>query len=148
MKGVVAKPGYLEVALVTGAASLAGALRETSKEVNSRIIITSVKEKGGSRVMVIRWQDVSLEVKDEMLIQYTDLFAVAEKDDMRLWWETVKEGDKSNMVGTRTGERSIAVRLKPNIGYIPIWHFVGGTKVKLCVPGRKNCSRCLKSLGK
>ena len=39
---------------------------------------------------------------------------------MRLWWETVKEGDKSNMVGTRTGERSIAVRLKPNIGYIPI----------------------------
>ena len=56
VKGVVAKPGYLEVALVTGAASLAGALRETSKEVNSRIIITSVKEKGGSRVIVIRWQ--------------------------------------------------------------------------------------------
>ena len=147
VKGVVAKPGYLEVALVTGAVSLAGALRETSKEVNSRIIITSVKEKGASRVVVLKWQDVSLEVKDETLIQYTDLFAVPEKSDKRLWWEMVKEGDESNMVGTWTGERSLAVRLKPNIGYIPTWHFVGGTKLKLYVPGRKNCLRCLKSVG-
>ena len=147
VKGVVAKPGYLEVALVTGAASLAGALRETSKEVNSRIIITSVKEKGANRVVVIKWQDVSLEVKDETLIQYTDLFAVPEKSEKRLWWDKVKEGDESSMVGTWTGERSLAVRLKPNIGYIPTWHFVGGTKLKLYVPGRKNCQRCLKSVG-
>ena len=78
---------------MTGAVSLAGALRETSKEVNDRIIISSVKEKGSSRVVVIKRQDVLLEVKDDTLIQYTDLFAVPEKTDTRLWWETVKEGD-------------------------------------------------------
>ena len=60
VKGVVAKPGYLEVAL-PGAVSVAGALRETSKEVNSKIVITSVKEKGASRVVVIKWQEVSLD---------------------------------------------------------------------------------------
>ena len=63
----------------------------------------------------MKWQEVSLEVKDETLIQYSDLFAVPEKNDIRLWWETVKGEDHSKMVGTWTGERSPAVRLKPNI---------------------------------
>ena len=48
--------------------------------------------------------------------------AVPEKSDKRLWWEKVKEGDESSMVGTWTGERSVGVRLKLNIGYIPTLH--------------------------
>ena len=95
VRGVVAKPGDLEVALVSGAVSVAGAVRETSKEVNSKITITSVKEKGASRMLLMKWQEVSLEVKDETLIQYSNLFAVPEKNDIRLWWETVKEEDHS-----------------------------------------------------
>ena len=33
------------------------------------------------------------------MIQYSDLFAVPEKNEVRLWWEMVKEEDESKMVG-------------------------------------------------
>ena len=100
-------------------------------------------------MVIIKWQEVPFEVKDETLIQYTDLLAVSEKAGMRLWWETVREENdhKGKMVGTWTGERSLAVKLKPGVGHIPTWHYVGGARLKLYVPGRRNCTRCLKSLG-
>ena len=149
VKGVLAKPGYLEVAMVPGAVSVAGALRESTKQVNNKIMITNVRERGSNRVIVLKWQEVPFEVKDETLIQYTDLFAVPERAGMRLWWETVKEENdhEGKIVGTWTGERSLAVRLKPDIGHIPTWHYVGGARLKLYVPGRRNCARCLKSAG-
>lgn len=149
VRGVVAKPGYLEVAMVPGAVSVVGALRESTKQVNSKMMITSVRERGTNRVVVVKWQEVPFEVKDETLVQYTDLFATSEKLGMRLWWETVRAEDdpEGKMVGKWTGERSLPVRLKPDIGHIPTWHYVGGARLKIHVQGRKNCSRCLKSVG-
>ena len=149
--GKVGKPGYLEVALTPGSASVAKALREGHKEVNSKITITSVRERGSNRVVVLRWQEVPFEVLDETLIQYTELFGKPERVGRSLRWETVKEEDDTSpggmMTGKWSGERSLPVTLNRDIAHIPTWHYVGGGRLRLQVPGRKNCPRCLKSVG-
>ena len=67
VKGKVGKHGYLEVALLPGAASAAGALREVSKIVDERITILSVREQGSSREVLVRWQEVPFGTLDETL---------------------------------------------------------------------------------
>ena len=147
--GKVGKPGYLEVALIPGSTSAAKALREGHKQVNDRITITSVRERGSNRVVMIKWQEIPFDVLDETLIQYTELFGKVEKVGRSLKWETVKEEDDptSEMVGKWSGDRSVPVTLNRDIAHIPTWHYVGGSRLKLQVPGRRNCPRCLKSAG-
>ena len=147
--GKVAKPGYLEVSLIPKSPSVAKALREGPKKVDDKITITSVRERGTNRIAVIKWQEVPFDVLDETLIRYVELFAKVEKVGRSLRWETVKQEDDSNqeMVGKWTGERSIPVTLNRDIAHIPTWHYVGGGRLRLQVQGRKNCPRCLKSVG-
>ena len=147
--GKVAKPGYLEVSLIPGSVSVAKALREGHKQVDERITITSVRERGTNRIVVLKWQEVPFDVLDETLIRYIELFAKVEKVGRSLRWETVREGDDSHqeMVGKWSGERSIPVTLSRDIAHIPTWHYVSGGRLRLQVQGRKNCPRCLKSAG-
>ena len=51
------------------------------------------------------------------------------------------------MEGKWNGERSLAVHLKPGLGHVPLWHYVGGAKIELLVPGRRSCPRCLQAVG-
>ena len=147
--GKVAKPGYLEVSLIPGSASAAKALREVHKQVNEKITITSVRERGSNRVVVIKWQEVPFDVLDETLIQYVELFAKVEKAGRSLRWEVVREEEdpSQEMVGKWSGERSVPVTLNRDITNIPTWHYVGGGRLRLHVPGRRNCPRCLKTVG-
>ena len=149
--GIVAKPGYLEVSLKPGAVSGAGAQRETQKQVNDKITITSIRERGSNRVVQLGYEDVPFEVMDETLIQYTELFANVEGAGRRMRWEMIREEDDlspgGELVGKWSGERSVLVTLKKDVGHIPTWHFVGGGKLRIRVPGKKNCPRCLKSVG-
>ena len=55
VRGKVGKNGYLEVALEPGSTSAVGALREVSKEVDTRYTIQSVREQGASREVTVRW---------------------------------------------------------------------------------------------
>ena len=62
-------------------------------------------------------------------------------------WEVFKEEDDpgGKMVGKWTGVRSCRVKLKPCLPNVPTWHFVGESKIKMEVSGRRNCARCLKA---
>ena len=55
MTGIVAKPGYLEVSLKPGAVSGAVAQRETQKQVNDKITLTSIREWGSYRVVQLSY---------------------------------------------------------------------------------------------
>ena len=149
VRGKVAKSGYLEVALEPGAASAAGAIREGSKYVDTRNTITSVREQGSNREAVVRWVEVPFTVQDETLYSYLELFSKPVRQGRNLWWEAYKEEDApgEEMVGVWSGERSLAVHLKPGVGHVPVWHYVGGAKMKLLVPGRKSCPRCMQAAG-
>ena len=37
--------------------------------------------------------------------------------------------------------------LKRDVGHIPTWHFVGGGRIRVHVPGKRNRPRCLQSVG-
>ena len=149
--GIVAKPGYLEVSLIPGAVSGARAQMETHKQVNDKITITSVRERGSNRVIQVRYQDVPFEVMDETLIQYTELFSTVEGTGRRMRWELIREEEDlspgGELVGKWSGERSVLVTLKRDVGHIPTWHFVGGGRIRVHVPGKRNCPRCLKPVG-
>ena len=151
VKGKVGKNGYLEVALQPGAASAAGALREVSKIVDNRITILSVREQGSTREVLVRWQEVPFGTLDETLYSYMELFSKPVRPGRNLWWEVCKEEDDHSptgeMVGKWTGERSLMVTLKPGAGHIPVWHYVGGSRIRLQVPGRRSCPRCLQAVG-
>ena len=88
---------------------------------------------------------------DETLIQYTELFANVEGAGHRMRWEMIREEDDlspgSELVGKWSGERSVLVTLKRDVGHIPTWHFVGGGKLRIHVPGKRNCPRWLQSVG-
>ena len=148
--GIVAKIGYLEVSLIPGAVSGAGAQRETHKQVNDNITITSIKERGSNRVVQVRYQDVLFEVLGETRIQYTELYANVERAGRRMRWKMIREEDNlspgGELVGKWTGERSELVTLKRDVGRIPTWHFVGGGRIRVHVPSKRNCPRCLQSV--
>ena len=78
VRGKFAKPGYLEVGMSPGATSIARALRENPKEVNKKIIITSVRERGLNRPILIKWAKVPFMIPDETIINYQQLFAKVE----------------------------------------------------------------------
>ena len=151
VKGKVGKAGYLEVALEPGAASAAGALREVSKIVNDKITILSIREQGSTREVLVRWQEVPFGILDETLYSYLELFSNPKRAGRNLWWEVCNpEEDMSpagEMVGKWTGERTLMVTLKPGVGHIPVWHYVGGARIRLQVPGRRSCPRCLQAVG-
>ena len=151
VKGKVGKNGYLEVALQPRAASAAVALREVSKIVDNRITILSVREQGSTREVLVRWQEVPFGTQDETLYSYLELFSKPVRPGRNLWWEVCKEEDDHSptgeMVGKWTGERTLMVTLKPGVGHIPVWHYVGGSRIRLQVPGRRSCPRCLQAVG-
>ena len=149
VRGKVAKNGYLEVALEPGVACAAEALREGSKYVDERNTITSVREQGCSREAIVRWVEVPFTLQDETLYAYLELFSKPVRQSRNLWWEVYKEEDNpgEGMVGVWNGERSLAVHLKPGLGHVPLWHYVGGTKMKFLVPGRRSCPRCMQAVG-
>ena len=151
VRGKFTKPGHLEVALSPGALSVSRALRENQKQVNDRITITSVRERGTNRAVLIRWQEVPFETADETIINYMQLFSKMESVGRSLRWEMIKEEEDSSpggeMVGKWSGERTVRAVLKEDIGHIPTWHYVGGARLRLQVPGRRNCPRCLQSVG-
>ena len=62
-----------------------------------------------------------------------------------LWW--VKDEPGEGLQGVWNAERTLVVHLNPGVGHVPIWHYVGGAKMKLLVPGKRSCPRCLKSVG-
>ena len=62
-----------------------------------------------------------------------------------LWW--VKDAPGEGLRGVWNAERTLAVHLNQGVGHVPFWHYVGGAKIKLLVPGKKNCPRYLKSAG-
>ena len=88
---------------------------------------------------------------DETLLQYTELFAQPERPGRRMRWEFIKEEEDlspgGELVGKWSGERSVLVTLKRDVGLIPTWHFVGGGRIRVHVPGKRNCPRCLKPVG-
>ena len=151
VRGKVGKTGYLEVALVPGAASAASSLREVSKIVNDKITILSVREQGSTREVLVRWQEVPFGTLDETLYSYLELFSKPVRPGRNLWWEVCKPEDdmspEGEMVGKWTGERTLMVTLKPGVGHIPVWHYVGGARIRLQVPGRRSCARCLQAVG-
>ena len=151
VKGKFAKPGHLEVAMSPGALSVARALREHQKQVNEKITITSVRERGTNRAVLIRWQEIPFELPDETIINYMQLFAKMESVGRSLRWEVIKEEEDSSpggeMVGKWSGERTVRAILKQDIGHIPTWHYVGGAWLRLQIPGRRNCPRCLQAVG-
>ena len=151
VRGKFAKPGYLEVGMIPGALSIGRALREHPKEVNRKIMITSVRERGINRPILIRWSEVPFMIPDETIINYQQLFSKAEGGGKSMRWERCKEEDDKSpggeLVGSFTGERTNRATLNSNITHIPTWHYVGGARVKIVVPGRKNCGHCLKSVG-
>ena len=150
VRGKFAKPGYLEVGMIPGAPSILRALREHPKEVNKSIMITSVRERGTNRPILLRWAEVPFMIPDESIINYMRLFAKVEGGGVSMRWERSKEEeDKSpggELVGSFTAERTSRVTLNTNITHIPTWHYVGGARIKLIVPGKKNCGHCLKSV--
>ena len=89
--GIVAKPGHLELSLIPGAVSGARAQQETHNQVNKKITITSIRERGSNRVVQIRYQDVPFEVMDETLLQYTELYADVGRTGRRMRWEMIRE---------------------------------------------------------
>ena len=151
VKGKVGKSGYLEVAMEPGAVSAAGALREVSKIVNDKITILSVREQGLTREVLVRWQEVPFGVLDETLYSYLELFSKPVRPGRNLWWEVCQPEDDMSpageMVGKWTGERTLMVTLKQGLGHIPEWHYVGGARICLQVPGRRSCPRCLQAVG-
>ena len=149
VRGKVAKNGYLEVALEPGAACAAEAIREGNKYVDERNTITSVREQGSNREAIVRWVEVPFTVQDETLYSYLELFSKPLRQGRNLWWEVYREEDDpgEGMLGVWNGERSLAVHLKPGVGHVPVWHYVGGTKMKLLVPGRRSCPRCMQAVG-
>ena len=149
VRGKVAKIGYLEVALEPGATCAAGAIREGSKYVDTRTTITSVREQGSNREALVKWVEVPFTVQDEMPYAYFELFSKPVRQGRNLWWEVYRKEDEpgEEMEGKWNGERSLAVHLKPGLGHVPLWHYVGGAKMKLVVPGRRSCHRCLQAVG-
>ena len=151
VRGKFAKPGYLEVGMIPGASSISRAVREHPKEVNKSIMITSVRERGTNRPILIKWAEVPFMIPDETIINYMRLWAKIEGGGMSMRWERSKEDeDKSpggELVGSFTAERTSRVTLNANITHLPTWHYVGGARIKLVVPGKKNCGHCLKSVG-
>ena len=151
VRGKFAKPGYLEVGMITGATSIPRALREHPKEVNKRIMITSVRERGINRPILMRWAEVPFMIPDETIINYQQLFAKSEGGGKSMRWERSREEDDKSpggeLVGSFTAERTCRATLNSNITHIPTWHYIGGARIKLIVPGRKNCGHCLKSVG-
>ena len=62
-----------------------------------------------------------------------------------LWWEKDEPGD--GLRGVWNAERTLAVHLKQGISHVPVWHYLGGAKLKLLVPSRRSCPRCMKPVG-
>ena len=135
VRGKFAKPGYLEVGMIPGAPSIARALREHPKEVNKGIMISSVREKGTNRPILLKWAEVPFMMPDETIINYMRLFAKVEGEGLSMRWERSKEEeDKSpggELIGSFTAERTSRVTLKANITHLPTWHYVGGARIKL-----------------
>ena len=145
VRGKVGKNGYLEVALDHGAASASRALREGSKEVDTRYTISSVREQGASREVTVKWVGVPFSVQDETLYSYLELFSNPVRKVRNLWW--VKEEPGEGLRGVWNAERTLVVHLNSGVGHVPVWHYVGGAKLKLLIPGKRSCPRCMKSVG-
>ena len=145
VRGKVGKNGYLEVALEHGAESAVRALREASKEVDNRYTISSVREQGASREVTIRWGGVPFSVQDETLYSYLEQFSKPVRQIRNLWW--VKDEPGEGLRGVWNAERTLVVHLNPGVGHVPVWHYVGGAKMKLLVPGKRSCPRCMKPVG-
>ena len=90
-------------------------------------------------------------IPDETIINHQQQFAKSEGGGKSMRWERCREEDDKSpggeLVGSFTAERTSRATLNPNITHIPTWHYVGGARVKMIVPGRKNCGHCLKSVG-
>ena len=56
------------------------------------------------------------------------------------WWRS------GGWTGRSYTCRTCRVTLNSNITHIPTWHYVGGARIKLIVPGKKNCGHCLNSV--
>ena len=110
VRGKFAKPGYLEVGMIPGAASIGRALREHPKEVKKGIMITSVREKETNRPILLKWAEVPFMMPDETIINYMRLFAMVEGEGLSMRWEKCKEEeDKSpggELIGSFTAERT------------------------------------------
>ena len=145
VRGKVGKNGYLEVALEPGSTSAVGALRELSKEVDTRYTIQSVREQGASREVTVRWVGVPFSVTDETLYSYLELFSKPVRQGRNLWWEKDEPGEGLREVWN--AERTLVVHLNQGVSHVPVWHYVGGTKLKLLVPSRRSCPRCMKPAG-
>ena len=39
------------------------------------------------------------------------------------------------------GERTLVVHLSEGVSHVPVWHYVGSSKLKLLVPSRRSCPR-------
>ena len=151
VQGVGTYAGYLEVAMVPGAASGVMAQRETSKAVNGRIVISSIREKGINIKVKVTACGVPFDTPDETILQYVELFAQFELIDRKTWWERISseedETQGGQLRGKWSGHRSMMVTLKKEVGNIPTYHYVSGVKLKIKVQGRGNCPRCLKTVG-
>ena len=145
VSGKIGKNGYLEVALEPSSPSAAGALREVSKKVDARYTIQSVREQGVNREVSVRWVCVPFSVPDETLYTYLELFSKPVRKVRNLWWEKDEPGE--GLRGVWNGERTLVVHLNEGVSHVPVWHYVGGAKVKLLVPSRRSCPRCMKAVG-
>ena len=93
----------------------------------------------------MRWVGVPFSVPDETLYSYLELFSKPVRQARNLWWEKDEPGEGLKEVWN--AERTLLVNLNQGVSHVPVWHYVGGTKLKLLVPSRRSCSRCLKAVG-
>ena len=88
---------------------------------------------------------VPFSVTDETLYSYLELFSKPVRQGRNLWWEKDEPGEGLREVWN--AERTLAVHLNQGVSHVPVWHYVGGTKLKLLVPSRRSCPRCMKPAG-
>ena len=80
--------------MVPGAASGVLDQRETSKAVNGRIVITSIREKGINRKVKLTVCGVPIDTPDETILQYVELFAEFEVMGRKTWWESISQEEQ------------------------------------------------------
>ena len=144
--GVTAGLRKLEVLLRPGAGSASLALRETPKVVDKNISIKFVREKTKKTVRVT-YQGVDYDTQDQILLQYSEKWGDIVGPKMVFWEKWPIRMADGKLKRCWNGNRSINLKIRDGVGHIPVNHYIGDQKVRLLVPGLRECGHCLKPPG-
>ena len=144
--GVTAGLRKLEVLLRPGAGSASLALRETPKVVDNNISIKFVREKTRKTVRVT-YQGVDYDTQDQILLQYSEKWGEIVGPKMVFWEKWPIRMADGKLKRCWNGNRTINLKIRDGVGHIPVNHYIGDQKVRLLVPGFRECGHCLKPPG-